>query len=110
MTQEVTAPAGPQQRTRETVDLSAAFRAPGSDLERLLAELWSGKLAVEPIGVDDDFFELGGHSLMAAELLVDIQSVTGVEISATTLFLEPTIAELAKAITTGGGPACDSQS
>jgi hypothetical protein len=49
---------------------------------------------------------------MAAEMLVEIQKITAVEISATTLFLEPTIAELAKSIKAfraeGSASPCDS--
>ena len=82
--------------------LWSEYRAPGTDLERQLAELWRDRLRVEPIGIDDDFFELGGHSLAAAELLVDIAAATGVEVAARTLFLEPTVAELAAAIEAAG--------
>jgi acyl carrier protein len=78
--------------------LSATYRAPRTSLETALARLWGDRLAVGPIGVDDDFFELGGHSLMAAELLVDIQNELGVEVTARTLFLQPTIARLAGVI------------
>jgi acyl carrier protein len=86
---------------RDEHSLSTAFEAPRSELEALLARLWSSALKVWPIGIYDDFFELGGHSLLAAELLVGIQDAVGQEISARTLFLQPTIAELATVI---GGP------
>ena len=48
--------------------------------------------------MDDDFFELGGHSLLAADLLVATERAVGVHVPATTLYLQPTIAELAEAI------------
>lgn len=83
---------------RSDKGLSTEFASPRTDLESQLATLWSERLGVSPIGVDDDFFELGGHSLAAAELLVDIAALTGVEVAARTLFLEPTVAELAAAI------------
>jgi acyl carrier protein len=88
----------PHPRDRSEVDLSTAFRAPRTGLEEQLARLWRDRLAVDPVGIDDDFFELGGHSLMAADMLADIQQLTGAEVSAATLFLEPTIADLAEAI------------
>lgn len=78
--------------------LSTTFIGPRTGLERRLAALWSERLGVFPVGVDDDFFELGGHSLAAAELLVDIEEMTGVEVAASTLFLQPSVAELAAAI------------
>lgn len=83
---------------REVIHLSTRYAPPRTELEAKLADLWSQRLGVAPIGVDDDFFELGGHSLAAAELLDDIATRLGVEVPAQTLFLEPSIAELAAAI------------
>jgi acyl carrier protein len=102
------APAAPAPSRREEHLLSAGYEAPRSALETRLARLWTAALQVTPIGVHDDFFELGGHSLMAAQLLVDIQHALGVEVTARTLFLQPTIAELAEVIEqagAGGGGA-----
>jgi acyl carrier protein len=81
--------------------LSRSYAPARTEREEALVRLWQGRLRIEPIGVDDDFFELGGHSLMAAELLVDIQDRLGVEVTARTLFLQPTIAELAAAMEDG---------
>jgi acyl carrier protein len=100
LTQQADAGA-PKSRHRGAIALSGAYRAPGTDLEAQLAALWQKRLNVEPVGVDDDFFELGGHSLLAAELLVEVYEQTGVQVSATTLFLDPTIADLAQAIERG---------
>lgn len=84
--------------SRAEKGLSTTFVSPRTALERQLAGLWSERLGVFPVGVDDDFFELGGHSLAAAELLVDIEEMTGMEVAASTLFLQPSVAELAAAI------------
>ncbi|MEU7799663.1 phosphopantetheine-binding protein [Micromonospora arborensis] len=65
-----------------------------SELETMLTRLWSEKLNVTPVGVDDDFFALGGDSLLAADLLMDLYEQLGVEVDAAVLFLKPTIAEL----------------
>ncbi|HJX29003.1 MAG TPA: FkbM family methyltransferase, partial [Thermoanaerobaculia bacterium] len=35
-----------------------AYAAPGSELERTLAEIWQRALHVERVGIDDDFFDL----------------------------------------------------
>ncbi|MGW2585594.1 amino acid adenylation domain-containing protein [Streptomyces virginiae] len=67
-------------------------------LEQRLTELWGEALNVEPIGVEDDFFELGGHSLLAAELLSQMQREFQVKLAARTLYLQPTIGELAAQI------------
>ncbi|MFG1869603.1 phosphopantetheine-binding protein [Micromonospora arborensis] len=65
-----------------------------SELETMLTRLWSEKLNVTPVGVDDDFFALGGDSLLAADLLMDLYDQLGIEVDAAVLFLKPTIAEL----------------
>jgi acyl carrier protein len=67
-------------------------------LEQRLTELWGEALNVEPVGVEDDFFELGGHSLLAAELLNQMQREFQIKLPARTLYLQPTIGELAAQI------------
>ncbi|GAB3808928.1 phosphopantetheine-binding protein [Micromonospora zhanjiangensis] len=83
---------------REELKLSTAYQPPGDDLQRRLADLWSQKLGVAPIGLHDDFFELGGDSLLAADLQLAIDRMLGVEIPTWTLFLTPTVAELAATV------------
>ncbi|MER6910511.1 non-ribosomal peptide synthetase [Streptomyces sp. NPDC000594] len=74
------------------------FAAPLTPVQLRLVELWGDLLGVEPIGIDDDFFDLGGHSLLASELLVTVEHEFGVGIPAQTLYLSPTVAELALAL------------
>jgi amino acid adenylation domain-containing protein len=74
------------------------FVEPRTDLQAELATIWSDALLVEPIGITDDFFELGGHSLLAAELLAALQDRFRVEMSAKTLFLNPTVEALAEEV------------
>jgi amino acid adenylation domain-containing protein len=74
------------------------YVGPRSRLEDDVAALWSDVLGVEPVGVEDDFFELGGHSLIAAEILSGLRRSHGVEITARTLYLRPTVAELAETL------------
>src|SRR6266536_24957 len=90
-------------RPLDRSELTSDYVAPRDELETYLAGLWSEALRTAPIGVEDDFFELGGHSLMAAELLREIQRTLRVQVSARTLYLQPTIAELAEAIAALGG-------
>jgi amino acid adenylation domain-containing protein len=68
---------------------------PADPVERRLATIWSDALDVEPVGVRDNFFDLGGHSLLAAELLAALQAEFDVTLPARTLYLRPTIADLA---------------
>ncbi|WP_406673151.1 phosphopantetheine-binding protein [Nonomuraea sp. N2-4H] len=84
--------------SRDDLELESAYAPPRTDIERRLAALWSAKLGVAPIGIDDDFFELGGDSLLAADVQFAIDREFGFEVPAWTLFLQPTIAELAAVI------------
>lgn len=74
------------------------YVAPATALERDLTDLWGRVLGIEPVGVEDDFFDLGGHSLMAAGLLTTLRSELGIDVSARTLYLQPTVAELAAVV------------
>jgi amino acid adenylation domain-containing protein len=74
--------------------LASAVVAPRTEMEILLAELWSDALDVQPIGVHDDFFELGGDSMHCIQI-VSAARARGVELSARDLFVHPTIAGLA---------------
>ncbi|TXS49803.1 non-ribosomal peptide synthetase [Streptomyces sp. OR43] len=78
--------------------LPTEYLAPTNPTEDAVAQEWADLLGVEPVGLDDDFFELGGHSLIAADLLGRLGDRFGVELSARTLYLHPTVAELAAEI------------
>ena len=72
--------------------------APGSPVEKVLAEIWSEVLEITPVGVNRDFFALGGHSLSATKVASRIKRRMGVEVPLRALFQNPTIAELARAL------------
>lgn len=78
--------------------LNAEFSAPCSLLEELLSSIWAEVLKLDRIGSDDNFFQLGGDSLRAIQAVARIQERLCVELSATSLFRDPTIASLAKRI------------
>jgi amino acid adenylation domain-containing protein len=78
--------------------LSGEYVAPETEVEEILAELWSRVLGVETIGIHDSFFELGGHSLKATEVLLRVRELFGVDVPVHRLFERPTIAGLAVAI------------
>lgn len=78
--------------------LNAEFSAPCSLLEELLSSIWAEVLKLDRIGSDDNFFQLGGDSLRATQAVARIQERLCVELSATSLFRDPTIASLAKRI------------
>jgi acyl transferase domain-containing protein/acyl carrier protein len=84
-------PPGPAGRA----GLPAPFVAPGTALERTIAEVWQELLGIEPIGTQDDFFEAGGHSLLATQVMSRLHQRLGVDVPLRTLFETRTIAAFA---------------
>ena len=82
----------------------AAFVAPETEAEKLVAEIWSELLGVPRVGLDDNFFHLGGHSLLAARLVARIRARTTLEVPLRALFEQPTLrgCVAALAVVTGG--------
>ena len=82
-------------------------RAPQTDTERHLMDLWAGAVGRAPAGVTENFFQAGGHSLQAAQLMAGVQVGFGVELPLRTLFASPTVQALAREIdaarAAGGG-------
>jgi amino acid adenylation domain-containing protein len=76
----------------------AAFTAPRSLTEELLAGIWCELLELKQVGIHQSFFAVGGHSLLATQLLSRIRSTFEVELPLNRLFEAPTIAGLAEGI------------
>jgi phthiocerol/phenolphthiocerol synthesis type-I polyketide synthase E len=87
-----TAPAADLQARPE---LSTAYDAPETEVERRLAAIWSELLGVDPIGRHDDFFALGGHSLLATRVLARVQESLGSRLTLREVFDSPTIQKMA---------------
>jgi thioesterase domain-containing protein/acyl carrier protein len=79
---------------------SAGFR-PRNELEQKLTHVWETTFDVRPIGIHDNFFGLGGHSLIAVKLIAAIEKETGRKLRLSTIFQQPTIARLARAMQDG---------
>ena len=79
-------------------NVGVPYRAPSSELEQMLADLWEEMLGIEQVGVHDNFFELGGHSLLAIDLASRLRETLQIEVPLSRLFVGATIAELAKLI------------
>jgi amino acid adenylation domain-containing protein len=73
----------------------AVYVAPTSDTEKVLCEIWQAVLGLEQVGITDNFFELGGHSLLVMTVIAKAQTA-GLSINAKSLFVSPTLAELAQ--------------
>lgn len=67
---------------------------PRTEVERILAEVWSDVLRVEPIGVHDNFFELGGDSILSIQI-VGKANQRGLRLSPPQVFEHQTIFQLA---------------
>ncbi len=73
------------------------YVSPRNPTEETLAAIWAEVLQLERVGIHNNFFELGGHSLLVISVIQQMRKV-GLHISASNLFLAPTIAELATAV------------
>ena len=76
--------------------------APRTDVEQLVAGIWSEALGVATVGVYDDFFDLGGHSLVAVRVMAQLEARTGRRLPLAALFTHPTVAALALALQLDG--------
>jgi amino acid adenylation domain-containing protein/non-ribosomal peptide synthase protein (TIGR01720 family) len=80
---------------RARPELAAAFAAPRTPAEELLAALWREALGLAHVGVEDNFFALGGHSLLAIQVLDRLREAAAVALPLRSLFEAPTVAGLA---------------
>ncbi len=79
-------------------DARAAFVAPRSDAEALVAGIFTELLPVDRVGVHDDFFALGGHSLLATRVIARLRATVEVDLPVRALFDRPTVAGFADAV------------
>jgi amino acid adenylation domain-containing protein len=66
-----------------------------------LVDAWERVLGVQPIGVTDNFFDLGGDSLIALHLALEIENVTGREVSLAIIAENPTVRQMAATVAAG---------
>jgi acyl transferase domain-containing protein len=75
-----------------------AYVAPDNATEEEVARLWQRLLGIDGISIHDSFFELGGNSLLLTQLLAQLRKTFRLELSLTSLFERPTIADTATLI------------
>ncbi|MFV9427520.1 amino acid adenylation domain-containing protein [Rhodococcus aetherivorans] len=73
-------------------------RAPRTETEKVLCEIFADVLGIDEVGADDDFFELGGHSMIAMRIIGRIRSELGVDVTIRDLFEARSVEELARRI------------
>jgi len=74
------------------------FTAPRTPIEQRLAAVLCTLLHLDHVSIHDNFFFLGGHSLLGTQLIAQIRSAFGVEVTLRKLFDTPTIADLSSEI------------
>ncbi|MFC9662319.1 non-ribosomal peptide synthase/polyketide synthase [Nocardia sp. NPDC127606] len=88
---------------------TAAYRAPETVAEQVVAAAFAEVLGLDRVGRDDDFFDLGGNSLLATRLMARIGTDLDIRIPIRQLFDTTTVLALAAAADrlrgTGTGPA-----
>ncbi|MEU8924561.1 amino acid adenylation domain-containing protein [Kitasatospora sp. NPDC048545] len=78
---------------------AAAFVAPGTPAEEVLAEIWAEILQVEKVGANDGFFDLGGDSIRAVQVAA-LARGRGLGIAVAQIYRHRTLADLAAAADT----------
>ncbi|MBG0566360.1 amino acid adenylation domain-containing protein [Actinoplanes aureus] len=78
----------------------AAYVAPRTDVEQLLADRVAAVLRLDQVGVNDNFFELGGDSLHALKLVALVRTAGITELTGQDVFTHQTVAALADAVRT----------
>ncbi|MEU0885011.1 amino acid adenylation domain-containing protein [Lentzea sp. NPDC005914] len=73
---------------------STSYVAPGTDVERALAAVWSEVLGVERVGVHDNYFELGGDSIVSLQIVARAREA-GLSLTIADLFTHQTVGQLA---------------
>ena len=98
-------PAPDSQRQEQSQSYAAWFdfahQPPQSELECLLAGVWSKLLKIDRVGIHDNFFEIGGNSLMTLQVAVQVRELLGTDLPIVKLFQHPTIAQLANYLNEG---------
>ncbi|HMD54551.1 MAG TPA: condensation domain-containing protein, partial [Phycisphaerae bacterium] len=78
--------------------MTRQIQKPATEMEKLLADIWSEVFHRPMIGRDGHFFDLGGDSLTAAVIAARIGAATNVEMDLRLFTDHPTLADLAKVI------------
>jgi hypothetical protein len=83
---------------RARPDTGRVYAAPGTPLEKELAEIWAMTLDLDAVGVEDDFLDLGGDSLLATRIASRVRDTVGAGADLGTLLRAPTVASQARLI------------
>ncbi|OBF01958.1 non-ribosomal peptide synthetase, partial [Mycobacterium sp. ACS4054] len=79
------------------------YRAPTDAIEEILAGIYAQVLRLDRVGVDDSFFDLGGDSISSMQVVARARAA-GVMCRPRDIFVEQTVARLARVAHITGGP------
>ena len=73
------------------------WEPPVTEMQRLIAKLWSEILKVEvgKIGINNTFFEIGGDSMQAIRMMTKLQKELSIELSLRDFYQDPSVRSLA---------------
>ena len=80
------------------------YRAPADAVEEILAGIYAEVLGLERVGADDSFFDLGGDSILSMQVVARARAA-GLRCRPRDIFVEQTVARLARVVTVTGGDA-----
>ena len=80
-----------------------SYESPATEFENEVATVWADILKLDCVGRNDHFFDLGGDSMVAVRLSNALEERLGLTVGPVTLFEQPTVAELAAALSDKGG-------
>ncbi|HEX4083936.1 MAG TPA: amino acid adenylation domain-containing protein, partial [Chthoniobacteraceae bacterium] len=81
------------------------FAAPGTELEKRVAETWQRVLNLERVGLRDNFFEIGGDSLMGLRVVNRLREMLSEHVSLVVIFEAPTVERLCQVLERNYGEA-----
>lgn len=82
-----------------SLNTGTEYVAPETDLEGVLAEIWSEVLGREQVGVNDNFFDLGGDSIKAIQVSTRLKN-RGLQCSVQDIFTYQIVSQVALHVTT----------
>ncbi|MGD2085546.1 MAG: amino acid adenylation domain-containing protein [Candidatus Aminicenantes bacterium] len=80
----------------KNLDTDVEYAAPGTDMEKIIAEAWQEVLQVEKVSIHDNFFEIGGNSLKIIQLNSKLQQLFKRDIRVVTLFNYTSVSSFAQ--------------
>jgi acyl carrier protein len=72
-----------------------ASRAPMTEMEKRIAQIWKEMLKVREVGINENFFDLGGHSVLLMQMHRRLVEAAGWEFPLVDLVRYPKISDLA---------------